>query len=90
MVVYRDRYDVTDARAFPRQGYLLRHPMFFNIVGCGVTKFEARFLPSRRNPHDEDKRVVDFVAHRTQEDEFKHVRLHPYRRAVKGKMAAPD
>jgi hypothetical protein len=89
LVVYRDRYDVTDARAFPWQGYLLRHPMFFNIVGCGVTKFEVRFLPSRRNPHDEDKRVVDFVVRRTQEDEFKHVRLHPYRRAVKGKDGSP-
>jgi hypothetical protein len=89
LVVYKERYDLTNAREFRWHGYLLLHPMFLDIVGCGVTKFEVRFLPSRRNPHDEDKRVVDFVVHRTQEDEFKHVRLHPYRRATKAKHGGP-
>ena len=32
---------------------------------------------------------MDFVAHRTQEDEFKHARLHPYRRAIEGKDGSP-
>ena len=90
MLVHRRKFDLTDAREFPWHGYILPQQTFPKIVGCGITKFDVRFLPSRRNPHDEDKLVVDFVAHRAQEDEFKHVRLHPYRRAIKGKMAAQD
>jgi hypothetical protein len=89
LLTRRRKFDLTDGRDFQWQGYILLQSMFPKIVGCGITKFEARFLPSRRNPHDEDKLVVDFVVHRTQKDEFKHVRLHPYRRAIKGKDGSP-
>jgi hypothetical protein len=89
LLIRRRKFDLTDGRDFQWQGYILLQSMFPKIVGCGITKFEARFLPSRRNPHDEDKLVVDFVVHRTQKDEFKHVRLHPYRRAIKGKDGSP-
>ena len=50
LVVYKERYDLTQARNFPWHGYVALHPKVGKVAGHGVTKFEEVLAVTPRLP----------------------------------------
>ena len=81
VAVNKPALDLTDDRRFNWWGYLAGHPEGQQVVGQGVVKFELRFLAAL-DPNTRQQRL-DFIVHRTDIEEFQHVRLHPHRNSIK-------